>query len=304
MDGPLDVVTGAFSYTGRHIARRLLAAGRRVRTLTNHPRSPNPFGGTVKAAPLSFEDDAALARAMEGADTLYNTYWVRFVRGAESFDRAVRNSEVLFGAAEKAGVRRIVHVSIANPEAAPALPYFRGKAAVERALSGRSVSRAIVRPTVLFGDGDVFINNIAWLLRRFPVFPVAGDGRYRLQPVHVHDVAALAVAAGARLGDEVLDAAGPEVFAFEDLGRLIGARIGRRPRILHVPPAALVLLSNIIGFGVRDVVVNREELDGLMAGLLVSGEPARGAILFSEWLSDASPLLGREYASELRRHFR
>lgn len=304
MDRPLDVVTGAFSYTGRHIAARLLAAGRRVRTLTNHPTNPDPFGGTVEAAPLAFDDDSALARAMEGADTLYNTYWVRFVRGAESFERAVRNSETLFRAAEKAGVRRIVHVSIANADAAPDLPYFRGKVTVERALSGLSVSRAIVRPTVLFGGSDVFINNIAWLLRRFPAFAVAGDGRYRLQPVHVQDVAAIAVEAGPRRGNECLDAAGPEILTFEELARLIAGRIGRRTPILHVPPAVLVLLSRIIGVGLRDVVVNREEIDGLMAGLLVSGEPARGTIRFSEWLTGASSLLGREYASELGRHFR
>src|SRR5438270_13412726 len=74
----MDAVTGAFSYTGRSITRRLLEAGREVRTLTGHPSRPDPFGGKVSVVPYAFDDPAALAASLRGAEVLYNTYWVRF----------------------------------------------------------------------------------------------------------------------------------------------------------------------------------------------------------------------------------
>ena len=107
----LAVVTGAFSYTGNYVARRLLKQGVRVRTLTRSPDQPNPFGGAVEAAPLDFSDSEGLRRSMEGADVFYNTYWMRFARGRITFDRAVENTNTLFMADKRAGVGRIVHFS-------------------------------------------------------------------------------------------------------------------------------------------------------------------------------------------------
>jgi nucleoside-diphosphate-sugar epimerase len=207
-DPLLDVVTGAFSYTGRHIAERLLAAGRSVRTLTNQPDPPNPFRESVETFPYAFDDLDELRRSLNGASTLYNTYWVRFERGAVAFQRAVENSSRLFEAARRAGVERIIHVSVTNPSLDSPLPYFRGKALVEEALVAAGVSHAVVRPTVVFGPGDILINNIAWLLRRFPVFAIPGSGRYRVRPVHVDDVARTCVEAAESDDDLIVDAVG------------------------------------------------------------------------------------------------
>lgn len=305
MDGPeLDVVTGAFTYTGKYIARRLLSTGRRVRTLTGHPRRPHPFGDRVSVAPLDFGDPRRLTESLRGAATLYNTYWVRFPRRPATFEEAVANTQTLIRAAEEAGVRRIVHISVTNPSEDSPLPYFRGKAALEKAVMGSKPSYAIVRPTVVFGTGDILINNIAWLLRRFPVFVVPGSGDYRLQPVFVDDVAAIAVAAGRKDESLVVDAAGPEVYTFEDLVRLIAAKIGRRPRIVHLSPALAIPLITSIGLLVRDVVLTAEELDGLMAELVVSHGPPTGQTRLSDWLERNAASVGGEYASELARHFR
>ena len=115
---------------------------------------------------------------MEGAGVLYNTYWVRFARGQTTFDLAVENSTALFEAAAKAGVGRIVHFSVTNAASDSRLPYFRGKGQVEESLKRVGVPYAIIRPTLVFGEGDILVNNIAWALRRFPVFPVYGDGAY------------------------------------------------------------------------------------------------------------------------------
>lgn len=299
----MDVVTGAFSYTGRFITQRLLRAGHVVRTLTGHPDRPNPFGHLVSVAPLAFDDRSALVGSLRGADVLYNTYWVRFARGPVSFDRAVVHTKVLIEAAQEAEVRRIVHISITNPTSSD-LGYFRGKALAEQAVTGSSLSHAIIRPAVLFGGGDIFINNIAWLLRRLPVFAVAGSGSYPIRLVHVDDVAALAVDAGHREEDLVVDAVGPETYAFEALVRLIAQAVGRRPRIVHVDPRVALVFAKVLGALVRDVLLTYAELRGLMDGLVATNGPATGARRVSEWLARHTDEVGRVYASELDRHYR
>jgi uncharacterized protein YbjT (DUF2867 family) len=301
---PLDLVTGAFSYSGSHIARRLLDAGRRVRTLSFHPGRPHPLQPSVEAFPYRFEDPEALARSLEGVSTLYNTYWVRFDHGHTSYAQAIERSRTLFTAAQRAGVERIVHVSITNPSITSPLPYFRGKALVEDALAEAGVPHSIVRPTWIFGgDLDVLVNNIAWILRRTPVFAVPGSGAYPVQPVHVEDVAGICTDAARPGADRVIDAAGPETMAFDELVALIRGATGSHARIVHVPAPVMGLAARALGLLVRDVVLTPDEIDGLMAGLLVSDEPPLGEIAFSEWLEQSGGSLGRRYANELGRHF-
>ncbi len=213
-------------------------------------------------------------------------------------------SRVLIGAAVEAGVRRIVHISITNPSENSPLPYFRGKALVEKAIRESGLSYAILRPTVLFSPEDVLINNIAWFLRRFPAFPIAGSGDYPIQPVFVDDLAQLAVNAGAGSEDVVLDAVGPETFTFEEMVRLIARRVGSRARLIHVRPSVALLAARMAGWLVRDVVLTRDEIDGLMAGHLVSADPPTASTRFTEWLEAEGATLGRRYASELGRHYR
>ena len=161
------VVTGAFGYSGRHLASALLRDGKRVRTITGHRPSCDPFNGTIEASPFNFDNPDALCRSLEGATVLYNTFWVRFDHGDTTYEKAVTNTKILIKAAASAGVERFVHLSISNPSIDSSLPYFRGKAILEQELAQSNLSWAIIRPTVLFGGRDVLINNIAWLLRRF-----------------------------------------------------------------------------------------------------------------------------------------
>lgn len=298
----LDVVTGAFSYTGRHIAEALLARGRHVRTLTRSQDPSHPLATQIEVAPFAF--DESLVGSLRGADTLYNTYWVRFERGATTFGRAVENTAALFHAAQRAGVRRIVHVSVANPDANSPFPYFRGKAQTEEALRASGMQHAIVRPTLVFGPADILVNNIAWGLRHVPVFLVAGDGRSEVQPVSVQDTARICVDAGATEDDVVLDAAGPERWAYEDLVHVIRRAVGGRARIWHGSMRVALGAARAAGFVLRDVVVTRDELEALGAGLLVSHEPPLGTELFSTWLHTSAARLGRRYNSELARNFR
>jgi len=298
----LDVVTGAFSYTGRHIAEALLARGRRIRTLTRHPDPSHPLAPQVEVAPLRF--DESLAESLDGADTLYNTYWVRFERGWTTFDGAVENTATLFRAAQRAGVRRIVHVSVANPAADSPFPYFRGKAQTEDALRASGVSHAIVRPTLVYGPEDILVSNIAWALRHVPVFLISGERWAEVQPVSVRDTAAICVEAGRRGDDVTLDAAGPQRWPYEDFVRLIRSAVGGRARIWHSRQRVARGAARVAGFFLRDVVVTRDELEALAAGLLVSHEPPLGSAPFTTWLAESASRLGRRYHSELARNFR
>lgn len=300
----LNVVTGAFSYTGKYITHRLLALGKRVITLTGHPNRPNPFGDQVNVVPFNFDNPPELVRSLQGATTLYNTYWVRFSHGRVTFDKAVENTKSLIKAAAEAGVRRIVHVSITNASEESPLPYFRGKGWLEMAIIRSKLSYAIVRPTVIFGTEDILINNIAWLLRRFPFFVVPGSGNYRLQPIYVEDMAEIVVNAGQQEGNMIVDAVGPEIFTFDELVHLIAQKIGSSARIVHLSPGLVLILSKIIGYVVKDVVLTSDEIDGLMANLLISQAPPTGKTRLSTWLEQNTGRVGMQYASELSRHYR
>jgi NADH dehydrogenase len=302
-DTGLDLVTGAFSYSGSRIAERLLDSGRDLRTLTFHPDRGHPLQERVAACPYRFDDPVALARSLEGVNTLYNTYWVRFDRGATTFANAIANSRMLFHAAQRAGVARVVHLSIANPSVESTLPYYRGKAHVERALAEVGIPYSIVRPTWIFGDRDVLANNIAWILRRMPIFALPGSGRYPVQPVHIDDLARICEQAADADRDVIVDAAGPETMSFDELVQTIRRAVGRRSPILHLPPLAMAVVSRALGLLVRDVVLTPDEISGLTSGLLVSHQTPLGRIAFSEWLAEHSRSIGRSYANELQRHF-
>ncbi len=298
------VVTGAFSYTGGFIARQLLRAGTRVTTLTRHPDLRNSFRGTVKTAPLDFSDKAALIKAMQGASVFYNTYWIRFERGETTFDDAVENSKTLFEAAVDAGVSKIVHISVSNPSPNSRLPYFAGKWRVEEALQNVGVSYAIIRPTWIFAKNDILMNNIAWALRRFPFYPLCGSGDYLVQPIYAEDLAVQSVAAASQTDNVIEDAAGPETFTFAELLRMLADAMGVRIRLVKTPPSIGLALTQLVGLMVRDVVLTRDEVDGLSAGLLASKNPSTGTTRFNSWLKDNAVVLGRRYESELKRNFR
>jgi len=295
------VVTGAYGYSGKYIARRLLDRGLEVRTLTNSTGRANAFGERVPASPYHFDDYPRLVASLRGAEVLYNTYWVRFNSSSFNHGEAVENTKTLFRAAKEAGVERIVHVSITNPSADSGLEYFRGKALLEAALHASGVSHAVLRPTVLFGKEDILVNNIAWALRRLPVFGVFGDGEYKLQPLFVDDLAALAVREGESRTDTTVDAIGPETFTYRGLVRAIADIIGVWRPIVSVPPRFGYLVGALVGRAVGDVMITREEIAGLMAGLLCTDSPPAGETRLTAWAAAHADQLGRRYASEMAR---
>lgn len=303
MAGEFDVVTGAFSYSGAAIARDLLAAGRSIRTVTGHPGRA-PAGTPIEIRPLDFADTAGLVASLRGAGTLYNTYWVRFPRGPVDHEKAVANSATLFRAARVAGVARIVHVSITHPDLASPYSYFRGKAQVEGILAETGVPYAILRPATLFGGDGVLINNIAWLLRRMPVFAVGGSGNYRIRPVHVDDLARLCLAAGSTTEIYTLDAVGPERPAFYELVCFIRDAVASHARVVRVPGALVPAAARVLGWVLRDTLLTGDEYRAMADGLADTDGPATGQVALTEWITANKDSLGRRYANEIDRHFR
>lgn len=301
MSKTIHAVTGAFGYSGRYIAQRLLDEGREVITLTNSGGRDSSLAARVRAFPFSFDNPANLEQSLKGVDVLYNTYWVRFNHRTFTHAQAVKNTLTMFEAARRAGVRRVVHVSITNPSENSPLEYFSGKAQIEKALRESGLSYAILRPTVLFGREDILINNIAWALRHFPVFGIFGDGSYRLQPIYVEDLAELAVEEGKKDGNNIINAIGPETFTYRGLVEAVGAAIGNPRRLIEVSPSLGYSLSRIIGFFVQDQFVTREEIKGLMDGLLCVDTPPTGKTRLTDWMGANAEMLGRRYASEMGR---
>ncbi len=303
-ENDFDVVTGATGYTGRYITRALLSRGRRVRTLTGHPARKDPFGDQIEAVPFDFDSPDDLKRSLEGAHTLFNTYWIRFPHRGQTFDTAVANTRVMLDAATAAGVRKFVHISVTKPTESSPLPYFRGKAMVEAAVMESALSYAIIRPALIFGVEDILLNNIAWLLRRFPVFALPGRGKYRVQPIFAADLGEIAVNAACDDRSSTFDAVGPEIFTFDELVRMIANAVHSKSRIVHVDPRIALACAQVVGWFVRDVTLTRNEIRGLMTDLLVTDSPANAPTLFSEWLRSNADKIGLAYASELSRHFR
>lgn len=298
-----QAVTGAFGFSGKYITKLLLANGQQVITLTGNPDRSNPFGEQVKVFPFQFDNPATMSESLRGVDTLFNTYWIRFAHGGMTFEKAIANTGALVEAAKKAGVRKIVHVSITNPDLDSPLPYFRGKAQVEEMIKNSGLSYAFLRPAVIFGTEGILINNIAWMMRRFPFLPVPGDGKYKLQPIFVGDLAKLAVESGSKQGNQTIDAVGPETFSYIEMVRMMGDKLGRTVRTIHLPPTLSYYASKPLGYLLGDVILTKDEVRGLLNNNLTTDSPPAGDTKLSDWVADNAETLGKRYLNELKLHY-
>ena len=213
---------------------------------------------------------------------------------------AHETTEAQFAGIHEAGV---AHVSIANPSPDSPLGYYRGKAQVEELLCKLNLSYSVLRPTVIFGNGDILINNIAWFVRHFPAFAIPGDGRYRIRPIFVEDMARLIANAVGQAENQVRDAVGQETYTFKELVKLIADELGRRTSLLHVPTFMAYLATRLAGWFVGDVVLTWEEYRGLLGGLLAPEGPSSGQTCFGQWLAANREHIGKRYASEIARHY-
>lgn len=298
-------VTGALGYSGSYIARELCTRGHEVVALTNSVTRENPL--ELKIRPLSWNDVESLTDNLCGCDVLVNTYWVRFNHKRFTHAQAVENTKTLFSAARNAGVKRIVHTSITHPDEKSSLSYFRGKAELESFLQNIGIPCSILRPAVLFGETpeeSILIGNMAWALRRFPFVGVFGDGKYRVQAIHVRDFAQLAVREVLRTDAEsaIVNAVGPETYSFRELWKMLGKAIACERPVLSIPAWLGWAVARLAGIFFGDVMLTRDEVRGLMEDrLAVDGAVSAGQSSLREWCSLNAQKLGEKYASELSR---
>ena len=299
-------ITGVLGYSGRYIAAEAERRGWRVVGLTNSAgRLPNPAGYELRPMPWSTGENV-----LEGVDVLVNTYWVRFSyegagHAAFSHAEAVENTKLLFDSARRAGVGRVVHTSITQPDTASELPYFRGKAELEQALAATGLPHSILRPAILFGDTpeeSILINNMAWSLRHLPAVATFGWGKYCMQPIHVQDFAELALDEAEKAEPAcIINAVGPETYSFRDTWKMLAAAMGMWRPVLPVPAWLGYRAAQVLGTLVGDVMLTRDEIAGLSQDRLAVPGATIGTRRLSHWLREHADTLGRRYASELAR---
>ncbi|MFQ3550380.1 MAG: NAD(P)H-binding protein [Armatimonadota bacterium] len=296
------LVTGAFSFSGKYIAKKLLDEGWKVSTLTNHPSQNSELSELIESYPLDFSSPDDIANIMKDADLFVNTYWIRNETGKLKFKDVVENTKLLIESAKHAEVRKFVHISILNPSEDSPYPYYRAKAEAENILKESGLNYTILRPAMLFGDQGILINNIAWFLRHLPVFAIPGDGSYKMQPIHVVDLAELVNESSKNNDNKIIDAIGPDIFTFEELIKHICVHIKTNPIVLKLPPDKIPLMMKPLEVILRDKVLTKDELASFMANLLVSESKPTGIIHLGEWIAANASWLGLKYFSDSKRH--
>jgi len=299
------LITGASGFIGGAIAERLVDRAE-VRGLTSHP-AKNRFGDRVRSFAYDFDEPARMAQAFRGVDVFVNSYYVRFNYGGLTFETAVERTRALLAQAKAAGVRKIVHVSVSNADTASDLPYYANKGRIEQLIAASGIDYTILRPALVVGDGDILVNNIAYFLRRLPVFTIFGDGSYRAQPITVEAFAGLALEAiDGDHREATLAVAGPSDWTFLEMVRAIRGAVGSRASIVSAPAWVALAGLRVAGALLGDVVLTSDEVKGLTREYLYAQDPLRRGIGFGQWLDrpGVAAALGAKYESELARHFR
>lgn len=296
----LNLVTGAFGFTGKYIANLLIKKGEKVRTLTSKTDINNE---NIEVFQYNFKDKEYLIKAMSGAEKLFNTYWIRFPYKGLTFEKVVYRTKILIDCAKEAGIKKIIHISITNANSKSKFKYFKYKGIIEEMIKDSKIDYFIIRPTVIFGKESILINNIAWFLRKFPFFVVFGKGKYLVQPIYVEDFAKIAVFESNNSVNKIVDIVGPEIFEFKKMVKLIKTKISSKCKILYLPSFLFQIFISILNFLTKDVVLTTEELKALKENLLYSKEEPIGQKKFTDWIEENKFNIGKEYFSELLRHY-
>lgn len=249
LDGQLITVLGGGGFLGRYVVQRLLSRGARVRIAEREPRKAvflKPLGGLgqTQFVAADVRDAASIRRAIAGSDAVINL--------AGSFDdmAAVQADGAghVAAAAKAADVRTLVHISAIGADSGSASAYGRSKGDGEAAVRAAFPAAAILRPSILFGREDRFINRFATMMRLSPVIPVIAP-KAKFQPVYVGDAADAVVAALAPgAAGKTFELGGPEVLTMAALQRRVADATGRTPLFVDIPDAVASALASGLGW--------------------------------------------------------
>jgi uncharacterized protein YbjT (DUF2867 family) len=238
MDPGINRVTvfGGTGFVGRRIVRHLTDATAAVRIASRHPVRAE--GDTVEQITADAHDERAVEAAVAGADGVVNAISLYVEHGGDTFHSVhVEAAARIASVARRAGIKRFVHLSGIGADVASPSPYIRNRGEGEAAVQAAFPGAVVIRPAVMFAPDDAFLTTILGMLRTLPVYPLFGDGRTRLQPVHVDDVAA-AIAQVLRQAQRpypIYELAGPRVYSYGELLRTIARAAGLRPLLVRIP---------------------------------------------------------------------
>lgn len=274
LDGKLVVLVGGSGFVGTHLAQDLLARGARLRIACRHPKRAfrvKPLGGLgqVQFASLDVTRPETIAPALAGADAVVNL--VGSFTG--DLDATMgRGAGALAAAASAAGARAFVHISAIGADPQGETAYARAKAAGEAAVHAAFPGATVLRPSVLFGPDDRFLNLFAGLIAALPVLPVFAP-HARFQPLHVDDLARAVVAALTRpaAAARTFELGGPEQVTVADLNRRIAAAQARKVRFVALPDSLAGLIAAATGW-LPGAPLTRQQWRLLKAGNVVSGD--------------------------------
>jgi len=237
------VVVGGPGFIGRYVVKRLAERGAVIVAVSRHASEAlflKPFGdvGQVALIDADLNDEAALAPALAGAETVVSSVGILYERGRQRFDAVHHRGPALLARfAAAAGAKHFVHVSAIGADAASPSAYARSKAAGEAAVKAAFPAATVLRPSLVFGPEDDFFNRFAAMACLLPALPLIGGGTTRFQPVYVGDVADAAISALERpeAQGKTYELGGPKAYSFRELMELLLREIGRKRVLVNLP---------------------------------------------------------------------
>ena len=234
-------VFGGTGFLGRRVVRHLLECELSVRVASRHPERAMALFPDVRLGIESIHadinDDRSVAAAVAAVEGVVNAVSLYVENGRNTFHSVhVIAAARVARLAREAGVKHLIHVSGIGSDAESASPYIRSRGEGERVVREAFPTATLIRPSVMFGQGDAFLTPAARMLRRLPIFPLFGRGQTQLQPVHVEDVAgAIARAMQSAPPGTCYELGGPRIYAYRSLLEMLARHLGRKPPLVPVP---------------------------------------------------------------------
>jgi NADH dehydrogenase len=256
------LVTGGSGFIGRRVVSRLADAGESVRVLARGERRADPPHG-VEAAQGNVVSGEGVPQALTGVESVVHLVAIIRESGDQTFEAVIRRgTERLTEAAKVAGVRQFVFVSAIGAQDNAEYPYLHAKWQAERAVTLSGLKYTILKPSIVFGEDDEFINALAGLVRYNPVVPVAGDGKTRFQPIWVEDLVTCIVACldGDAHDGKTLEVGGPEHLTYDEMLDVVKEALGRTRVKAHVPLALMRRVAQVMEWVLPRPPVTREQL--------------------------------------------
>jgi NADH dehydrogenase len=244
------------------VVARLVDGGHDVRVLARGQRDAD-LPASVEVVQGSVTSGEGLPEAMAGVEKVIHLVAIIRETGDQSFEGVIwRGTERVVEGAKVAGVKKLVYVSAIGALDDPTYPYLQAKFQAERAVTRSGLNHTVLRPSIVFGEGDEFINALASLMRYSPFVPVAGDGKTRFQPIWVEDLVTCIIACldeDAHLG-EVLEVGGPEHLSYDEMLDVVKEALGKSRLKLHVPLAVMRSVAQVMEWVLAKPPVTREQL--------------------------------------------